>query len=726
MIQVSAASSDDRFPYGASYSPLVFPESQWVQDLRRMRAAHINLVRIGDVHGSWDRIEPRRGEMRLDVLGRFYRLAAEYDVRVLLSNGTACPPLWLETLYPDVRIVSSRGERYPHAASYHWACIHHPGYVEEARRYTAALADFAAAQPNHFGWQISNEMGFPFMPARQVDELGLYCYCNHCKARFRAWLRAKYGTLEALSEAWMWSTTGFWYNDWAEVEPPEALPYAWSGVTRWIDWRLFWQDAFADFARWQHELIQAHDPHHPTSVNTFAFKSFDRFGTFMGLDQWKIAAQVNHIGYDLYPGSGDKLRTRPEHNSMFLDHGRSVSRSVGSDFWLHEVESGPIGGWVLGPDHNTGSEDILRNGMEALGHGAKLMIYMPWREWLYQPLHWGALVDLEGRETARYVAAAELGSLLERYAGLLRRAHVPQGEVALLDSKPNAIFFRGIEKEDVLFQAQRGAYRAFWEAGFRVDFVTPSQVTKGRLQGYRVVVLPLLSLMEVPVATALAEFAAQGGLVVGFARCGALDGRGWYHPRVPIPALGDLFGLDTIVPDDQPGGAVHCAEDVYPATLKRDLIEPRSESEVWATFADGRPAVTCHAWGDGYGLYIATAADVGYITDERPLLGQLVTALDERLGLRPELQVVYPGRRARELDAHLLHSEDRSLIIFATYLHRDVPVTVWLDTGGKDPRGVTWLWPEEAACPWSMVSDRLRLDVSVRAGKGGVLAINWK
>ena len=165
MIQVSAASSDDRFPYGASYSPLVFPESQWVQDLRRMQAARINLVRIGDVHGSWDRIEPRRGEMRLDVLGRFYRLAAEYDVRVLLSNGTACPPLWLETLYPDVRIVSSRGERYQHAASYHWACIHHPGYVEEARRYTAVLADFAAAQPNHFGWQISNEMGFPFMPA---------------------------------------------------------------------------------------------------------------------------------------------------------------------------------------------------------------------------------------------------------------------------------------------------------------------------------------------------------------------------------------------------------------------------------------------------------------------------------------------------------------------------------------------------------------------------------
>ncbi len=80
---------------------------------------------------------------------------------------------------------------------------------------------------------------------------------------------------------------------------------------------------------------------------------------------------------------------------MFLDHGRSVSQTTGRDFWLHEVESGPIGGWLMGPEYNTQARDIDNYIIESLGHNAKLLIYMPWREWGYQPIRWGALVDLE-------------------------------------------------------------------------------------------------------------------------------------------------------------------------------------------------------------------------------------------------------------------------------------------------------------------------------------------
>ena len=86
---------------------------------------------------------------------------------------------------------------------------------------------------------------------------------------------------------------------------------------------------------------------------------------------------------------------------MFLDHGRSVSRTTGRDFWLHEVESGPIGGWLTGPQYNTQPHDLENYIMESIGHDAKLIIYMPWREWGYQPIRWGALVDLKGNPTTR-------------------------------------------------------------------------------------------------------------------------------------------------------------------------------------------------------------------------------------------------------------------------------------------------------------------------------------
>jgi beta-galactosidase len=105
-------------------------------------------------------------------------------------------------------------------------------------------------------------------------------------------------------------------------------------------------------------LIKSEIPDHPTSINTFNFESYDRFGSVTGLDQWQLVKKVDHIGYDLYPGRGNKLASRPEHTSMFLDHGRSVANITGREFWLHEVESGPIGGWVMGPDHRTDAADI--------------------------------------------------------------------------------------------------------------------------------------------------------------------------------------------------------------------------------------------------------------------------------------------------------------------------------------------------------------------------------
>lgn len=95
-----------RYPYGASYSPLIYPEATGESDLRHIQAAGMNLVRSGDVHGAWDRIEPQEGRLRLDLLARFYHTAANYGIRVLLSNGTACPPLWLAHKYPDVRLLS--------------------------------------------------------------------------------------------------------------------------------------------------------------------------------------------------------------------------------------------------------------------------------------------------------------------------------------------------------------------------------------------------------------------------------------------------------------------------------------------------------------------------------------------------------------------------------------------------------------------------------------------
>lgn len=711
------------FRYGASYSPLIFDEAAWENDLALMQKAGMNLIRLGDVHASWDRIEPQEGVFEFDKLGRFYAKAGEFGIKIIISTGASSPPLWLANKYPDLPLLSNTGQRYPLGASYHWACIHHPGYRAALEKYIHALAEFTAQYANHFGWQITNEIGFPFLPARGESVLGLYCYCDHCCAKFRDWTQAKYQTTAAVTHAWAWGTTNYAYNDWSDIFPPQGMPAAWAGVTKWIDWRLFWQQAFAEFAGWQHQLIREQDQDHPTSVNTFNFKGFDRFGTYMGLDQWQIAGKVDHIGYDLYPGSGNKLASRPEHISIFLDHGRSVAQSAGRDFWLHEIESGPIGGWVMGPDFNTRPQDIHNYVIDALGHDVKLMLYMPWREWDYQPLHWGALVDLDGIPTGRYQSALELGQFIQQHADYLMRAHAPRGEVAILESKPNAIFFRGVDEEEQLFTAQRGAYRAFWEAGYSVDFITPAQVSSGAADAYRAIVMPMMGLLDEDLSERLAEYVEGGGVLVGFSRCGTLTSCGWYHHQLPISGLRKAFGIERIEPDRLDGIQIDYGGELFDGWWNRDMVTPAQRTKVLATFVDQNPAVTLSAYGSGHALYLASQCDAGHLKNKRSLLAQIIQEVLPQLGVRPRFNVENAQKKYREIDPHWLINGDRAWVLISNYLKTASLTHLSLDMRGKKAMDVKRIWPREDAVVWSQKSEELLLSFDLGSEEVSVIEI---
>jgi beta-galactosidase GanA len=692
-----------------------------------MQDSSMNLVRVGDVHGSWDRIEPREGDFSFSRLERFYDLADKYGIRILLSNGACCPPLWLKTKYPDISLLSSRGEKYPTGSSYHWACIHHPGYLNALEAYTTKLATVAIQFPNHLGWQITNEIGFPFLPTREKNELGLYCYCDHCQEKFQRWLKEKYATLDDLTQAWSWGTTNFVYNDWSEAVGPESLPASWSGVTRWIDWRIFWQDAFAAFAGWQHDLIKEIDPDHPTSINTFNFKGYDRFGTFMGLDQWKIAKQVDHIGYDLYPGSGDKRKTRPEHSSLFLDHGRSVAQSTGRDFWLHEIESGPIGGWLMGPEYNTGPRDIDNYIIESLGHNAKLLIYMPWREWRYQPLRWGALVDMLGGPTTRLKAASALGRLMQENAAFLAHAQPPHAEVAILESKPNAIFLRGVHQEELLFQAQRGAYRAFWDQGYSVDFITPAQLTDPANLPYQYICLPLMGLLSAETAKKLEEYVKAGGVLLGFSRLATMDDNGWSHPALPLGSLGRIFGVDKIVADKLQEGQIQFKKKLYPGAENRDLLIPKPETEIWAVFQDGKPAVTRARLGAGLGVYISTQADIAYLKDPQcNLLGSVIKEIDKKEDIRPKQELSGDFTRARGVDPHILEGDQRTWILFSNYLNQDQSGEYSMWIGDRSPDQIMKIFPDRSAVKYKLEGNKITIPINFKEKEVMILELCWK
>lgn len=661
------------FLYGAGYYPLMHPREDWKRDLDYMQQCGINIIRTAELFNTWDRIEPVRGQFEFGFLDDFFDECQKRGIRILLGTGTASPPYWLHELDPEINIRSASGRQYPNHVTYSWACFHNPVYLRESERYIRTLVERYKNHPALYAYQIHNEIGLPFM---QIDGNGMemYCYCRHSKEQFRIWLKNKYQTLDALNQAWTWSATNCVCTAWEQVEPPYAKPVSWSSMTRYLDFRLFMMDSITAFVGWQHRMIKEMDPLHLTSTNIFYMKGEDKMSVMTAIDQFSIAKEVDVIGYDLYPGSGDKLENRPEFSSMFLDHAASVSRPLGRPFWLLEVESGPINGWAMGPHRNTSPDDIYRYIMEAVGHGAKFTLYQGYRQWDFQALNWGGLVDLDGNWTPRCDAAKQAGDFVTRNGGFLNTAKVEKGQAALLVSRENAVIANGMGHENQLVRAISAAYRVFWELGYRVDFITPELLQSGWGDSYDVIAAPFLLSVSRTLAERLSEYAKNGGIVVGMTRFSYVDEKGWYNRQAPAGEAQKLFGIrSSSVERSQAPEITYRRRNYAGCSHKENLEVVSGRAVVKARFFDDSPAVVINRYGDGLGVYFATHADAAFLENHSCLYADVMEDLLKDAGIRPQAEVSYSNRLDREIDCHLLRGRNMDMVLITVFCKKDRP-----------------------------------------------------
>jgi len=602
------------FPIGASYYPPFHSPEDWARDIARMADAGLNVLRTAELIASWEWIEPKRGQYDFGWLDRVFELCARYGLRVLLGTGAGSPPIWLLDEYPDVQIVSQDGIPYPTGAMWGWACIHHPGFRAEAERYLRTLLARYGKNPTLLGWQIHNEIGYPAIQ-RIPGFTEVYCYCSHTAAGFREWLKEKYGDVEALSEAWACTPTRHRYHDWSQVNPPRSAPTAWGSPGAWLDWRTYIAQSFADFVAWQDRVIKESDKAHPTTTNLVRLLDAE-FGAIRGIDPWLYPDVCDAFGFDLYPR--DRFREEPFYASLRLDYARSPALHAAKPFWLPEIESGPIGEWVLGPSHATTGRDIRRYDLESIGHGAKMILYQGYREWDPLPLHWGALVDLNGEPTERYDEAARVSKVVQSRESFFADAQPVRAQVGILVDQRNAIACQGMGAGDMLFRAVKGVYQAFWLQNYPVEFITPELLAEGKGDGYRLLLMPFLMLVTPSCARAVKEFVFRGGTAVAFAKCGMLNEKSWYWHDRP-GGLTDLFGVtesriaksDTVTLLPEPDAPLF---ESVPGPLagywhRQDLIL-QDGTQVLARYGDGAPAVTVRSHGRGRAILFGTHFDV--------------------------------------------------------------------------------------------------------------------
>ena len=264
--------------HGADYNP-----DQWLdrpdileQDIELMKKARVNIVSLGIF--AWAALEPEEGKFNFDWMAEVIDRLYAAGIRVNLATPTAARPAWMAQKYPEVRRVNAQRQRELYGDR-HNHCYTSPVYREKTRIINQALARRFGSHPAVVLWHINNEYGGE-------------CHCELCQQAFRDWLRARYGSLEAVNKAW---NTGFWahtYTDFDQIESPSPIgESAMLGLK--LDWRRFVSHQSIDYMKWERDCVREILPDAKVCVNMMY-----RFG---GIDYFEMAKEIDLVSWDNYP-----------------------------------------------------------------------------------------------------------------------------------------------------------------------------------------------------------------------------------------------------------------------------------------------------------------------------------------------------------------------------------------------------------------------------------------
>jgi len=610
-----------RFPgilFGGDYNPEqwtpamgYYGESVWHDDFSLMRQAGVNLVTAGIF--SWAALQPDEHTFTFEWLDRVLDLLAEHAIFACLGTGTAAQPAWLSAAYPEVLPVNAWGQRRRHGERMNY-CPTSLTLRHFAQQLVRRLAERYRSHPALLIWHVSNEYG----PT---------CYCDSCAARFRAWLQARYGSLDAINRRWV---TPFWshnFSAWEQIEPPSLLgDRSMQGLL--LDYHQFMSEMNLECYREEAQILRELTPGVPVLTNFH--------GLVKHLDYFAWAPHQDMIAWDSYPTADDP----PAATAFRLDLMRGLK---GGQSWLLLEQTPSQTQWrAYNPLKRPG--EMRLQSYQAIAHGADSALFFQWRQSRGgSEMHHGAIVSHAGHAQTRvFQEVAALGAELRGLGQHLLGARRP-ARVALLFSWPNwwAVEYQpGLSAALNYLDEVIRYYSALWQHNIAVDIISPASP----IEGYDLLVAPLLYMVSEQQGAAIERYVTNGGVFLAgyFSGVIAEDGRAWLggSPGPLRRTLGIwVEEVDPLRPGKSNSIVVTDGAGVAPGTYACDLwcevvhLEgARALARFGEDFYTDAPAITEHRFGQGRAYYLATRP-------EPALLHQLVGAVVANLGITAPLTV---------------------------------------------------------------------------------------
>ncbi|WP_405725520.1 beta-galactosidase [Streptomyces sp. NBC_00028] len=586
-----------RLAFGADYNPEQWPREVWEEDVRLMREAGVTVVSVAIF--SWARLQPTADSWDFGWLDEVMDLLHAGGIGVDLATATASPPPWLTTAHPEILPVTATGETLWPGARQHWRPTS-PVFREHALRLVREMATRYADHPALVAWHVSNELGCH----------NVYDYSDDAAHAFRDWLRARYGTLDALNHAW---GTAFWsqrYSAWEQILPPR-LAASHPNPTQQLDFKRFSSDALKDYLRAERDLLKELTPDVPVTTN------FMVMGETKGMNYADWAEEIDFVSNDHYVHPGPQSR-----DELSFSANLTSGIAGGRPWFLMEHSTSAVNWQPVNVAKRPG--ELARDSLLHVAHGADAVCYFQWRQSAAgaEKYH-SAMVPHAGADSELFRAVAELGATLKSLAPVAG-SHRESAKVGIVfdwdswwaseqDSHPTSL----------LNYRQEGLdwYSALLALGVRADLIT----TKSDFARYDVLIAPVLHVIPAELAKELTRYAEQGGHLVTTYFSGVVDQNdhvwlGGYPGAlrellgIRVEEFGPLLADESVTLDDGSTG-----------TLWTDRITLADDrTEVLARYDSGnqagRPAVTRRTAAAGSASYVSTRLGVAGLTALLPRL----------------------------------------------------------------------------------------------------------
>jgi beta-galactosidase len=589
--------------HGGDYNP-----DQWLkytevlkEDIELMQSAHTNTFSVGIF--AWSALEPEEGVYNFEWLDKIFDDIHSFGGKVILATPSGARPAWMSQKYPDVLRVNAARVKQLHGGR-HNHCFTSPTYLEKTEKINRKLAERYGKHPALLLWHISNEYSGD-------------CHCENCQSAFREWLKEKYdGNLEALNDAWwgpFWSHT---FTDWEQVESPS--PNGEDGVHGLrLDWRRFSTDQTVRFM--ENELVPIREitPDIPVTTNFMA--DTPDLIPFRGLDYNRFADKIDVISWDAYPTWHNDWETTAE-LAMKVGFIDDLYRTMKNQpFLLMENTPSAVNWHPVNKAKRPGMH-ILAS-MQMLAHGSDSILYFQWRKsrGSTEKFH-GAVVDHDrSRDNRVFQEVAELGKRMEKLAALQgthRAAEVAflydwENDWALEDAQGY-----GLDSKQYI-KTMHAHYRPFWKQDIPVDVIMKDH----DFSKYKLLVVPMLYMMDNQTAEKLETFVKNGGKLVMTYISGVVNEHDLVHKGAWQDKLTAIFGIrpletDTLYPRDRNQVLYRSKRyEVKDYATVLELIGAKTLGNYEEDFYKGTSAVTEHAYGEGAAYYIGARLEGAFQDD---------------------------------------------------------------------------------------------------------------